>query len=845
MTFPYRGLDPTPTPYVASLTNLASITALDVECQQTSYGMMDTSPNQGAYHELRMHSIDVMYQHSDSWHTGQQYLMPAHPADPQAPSQSSTNAETHATIHTAHLGMPLTSNIVSWQHGIPAGSDGSVPAVMEFSAVNADEDKSPFGGVASNLISNTFTEHLQPRNMSHKVSRTSSYQEQASSHEFLHFSEDVDTSDDSWEDFGEDISIQSSTLINLRTTQALAIDERKAYLLRHFVNYIRPCLSLSEPTLKFDGSSTWGEILPSLALSCPGLLHGLMATSALHLAVLHGTSEAVPTKHFMVASKRLHRLLGTPSSRHQLQTLSLCLLLAWYEVMNADHARWIMHLGGASSFLLEHVRVAGIPSGMLRHEDFMVDEQLIQRLTGFTVDYTARSKEDGESATSQSDGSHVAEREWKARLDLFWWYIKMDVYHALLSGDQLLLPYNKWGLCPPRGRIGSVDQVHATIDHLWLVLGRLADFGGKDRFRKQRQVVATGGQWKPPLHFLHHAKPTTAVKDEPGAAKKPPKHPSAPKKGPPMNFYGMMPPPTIPPSMLSSFHVNDAELRKHVDQQKQTSSPSSTPDLQLETQSALAEHAAICEALETWRTSLGTDFNSLPEKSAQTDSPFNPSLRYDDPLVACMWTLYYLGRILLRRYHPHSPPAMMMSANVNAQFTHEDAEMVGRINAGLLENQAELAKAGSINPTLVAALEEVSFVLMFAGVQYQDPRQRVWTIDNLIDLAKSAGWKSAYSVASALETAWTAQGEMGKAPVYERTLSRQEWSEISKYVRVSPGSRNMSESYESEHESRFVSHDRGLITTYADARAYWAIGVLSSADDVQMIFDRVKIKSEE
>lgn len=673
------------------------------------------------------------------------------------------------------------------------------------------------------------------------------------------FSEEAEDSDEMWEDSSEDMSGDDSAVINLRSAQALAIDERKAYLLRHFVNNIRPCLSISEPPMLFDGSSTWGEILPSLALSCSGLLHGLMAASALHLAVLHGTNEAVPTKHFMIASKRLHNLLSAPDSRHRLQTLGLCLLLAWYEVMNADHARWIMHLGGASSFLLEHIRISGAPPSILSNEDAGVDEHLIRRLTGFPTKYANQSHQYAKGKASGNNGIFDTEQEWRARLDLFWWYIKMDVFHAFLSGDVLLLPYNNWGLRPPRGRIGLRTKVHATVDHLLLVLGRLADFGGKDRLRKQRQIAASGGQWKPPPGFLQSRGSGSASGPEPaqtntgdaaapsaneGRARVPKISKPAPssRKGQPMNFYGMMPPPAIPPSMLSSFHVNDAELRKHSREQKNPPQKQPDGDLAIETERACAEHKAIGDAFQAWRSAIGNEFDPLPDDSADPDCPFDAALRYADPLVACMWSLYHLGRILLRRYHPHSPPAMMVSAVVNAPATQADAEIIGKINAGLLKNQVQLAKAGSINPTLVAALQEMTFPLMFAGVQYQNTQQRMWTIDNLLDFAHAGGWKSACAVASALETAWVAQYEMGKGPPYERTMGQRDRSSAWKRERrPRAASRNLYESPESEHESRFVSHDRGLITTYGDARTYWAMGVLSSTNDMQKMFGQMKL----
>lgn len=840
--------------HVASLTALASAAALGADLQHNAYTMANHYYDHSPDFELPNYPFANMHGQAGPWLAGQQNWMHTGLAGSQPSYQTGLTPEAYATAYTAYSGMPPNSDMVNRQRDVASGSSSRIPPSQDSTAVHADIRKSSLRRDNSNISSAASAEHLLPRPLPPSLSRASSYQDYASSQDFQQYSEQTWSSDDSWDESDEDSWNDDNALTNLRSTQALAIDERKAYLLRHFVNNIRPCLSISEPPLKFDGTSTWGEILPSLALTCSGLLHGLMAASALHLAVLHGTNEAVPTKHFIIASKRLHKLLGTPSSRHQLQTLGLCLLLAWYEVMNGDHARWIMHLGGASSFLLEHIRVTGIPPSMLSQEGSAVDETLIEKLTGFGVSYAAQSHQYVKSNVFDDDMSSAAEHDWKARLDLFWWYIKMDVFHALLSGDQLLLPYSNWNLCPPRGRIGVVDQVHATIDHLWLVLGRLADFGGKDRLRKQRQVMASGGQWKPPQNSSQSTQPPAMSRGEsavPSANEGRTRAPRAPqtspstKKGQPMNFYGMMPPPTIPPSMLTSFHINDAEMRKHSELQKPTSKATTTSNLVLETKKALAEHSAIGDALEVWRASLGQDFDPLPEDATETDQVFGASTRYKDPLVACMWSLYYLGRILLRRFHPHSPPAMMMSAGVNAASTHEDAETIGKINAGLLKSQIELAKAGSINPTLVAALQEMSFVLMFAGVQYRSAQQRTWTIDNLLDLAKFAGWKSAYAVASALETAWTAQGEMGRGPPYERTLSNRGLSESSKHLRVSPpASRNMYERPESEHESRFVSHDRGLITTYADARAYWAMGVLSSTDDMQKMFSQARITTD-
>lgn len=303
-------------------------------------------------------------------------------------------------------------------------------------------------------------------------------------------------------------------------------------------------------------------------------------------------------------------------------------------------------------------------------------------------------------------------------------------------------------------------------------------------------------------------------------------------------FYGMMPPPKIPPSMLTEFHIMDTELRRSTTPDLPKATKSEDVNVELQTQHALAEHTAIAEALDTWKSALDSDFEALPSKLNSTNAPFAPTLRYTDPMIACMWAFYHLGKILLRRYHPASPPAMMVSAAVNAPFTREDAQVIGRINAGLLEGQAELATAGSMNPTLVAALQEITFPLMFAGVQYQDPAERSWTIDNLLDVAKDSGWKSGFSVASALETAWTAQGN------YERTLTQRSPTDARRYDPAVSASGDVAITAEEQHKSRFDSHDRRLIDRFSDLRAYWAVGVISTSNDIEQMLGELKINRD-
>lgn len=662
-------------------------------------------------------------------------------------------------------------------------------------------------------------------------------------------------------------------------------------MLKHFVTFLRPCISIYERPLAFDGSSTFAEVLPTLALSCRGLLHGIMAISALHMAILHRTSEVIPLKHFVIASKKLAKLISFQPTRHKLDTLSLCLGLAFYEVLLGDHARWVLHLRGAAALLLEHdyagfvrasrrmrahakerlaqpwikheeiswqeyVGIADIPAALLPDDEWEIDEVLVCKLTGLNIDYANQVQDSAKSTSPSNTLSQDEVKEWRTKLDLLFWYLKMDVFQSILSGDGLLIPYKNWKYFPPRGQLGLTGNAHATMDYLWLILGRLAEFGSKDRARKLRKASTTGGVWKPHPDFLTpqggNSSPTKSNQKQlsPESSQKFAHAPNAnegrtrvPKlvsgssgsrKGPPL-FWGMMPPPKIPASMLSSFHITDAALCGDAVGNEQTMSASSaTTDMVTATKEALAEHAAISQALSIWRQSLSQEFEPLPAYPSTPGAPFTPSLRYRDPMIACVWSLYHLAKILLRRYHPHSPPAMLQSAGVNANFTAEDADAIGRINAGLLENQAELARAGSINPTLVAALQELTFPLMFAGVQFQDSSERAWAINSLLELSNGSGWRTAYSVASALEASWEGQNN------YTRTLAKRSPNEAGKYDRKRSNDKAGASSQD-EHESRFVNHDRSLIDRFSDIRAFWAVGVLSSSEDLSKVMGRMTL----
>lgn len=65
------------------------------------------------------------------------------------------------------------------------------------------------------------------------------------------------------------------------------------------------------------------------------------------------------------------------------------------------------------------------------------------------------------------------------------------------------MPYYQWGQCPPRAGMGRLNAIYGSADHLWLLLGRLTDFGYRDRKRKLEAAKAGGTDWRPNPGFFN------------------------------------------------------------------------------------------------------------------------------------------------------------------------------------------------------------------------------------------------------------------------------------------------------------------------------------------------------
>lgn len=705
------------------------------------------------------------------------------------------------------------------------------------------------------------------------------------------------------------------TLTNFRPTTTISPlrEERNQHIFHHFVEVTSQCISVFErhhfSSIAGPARTLWNFTIPSMALSHPALAHAILALGAVHLSKLQNTSDAVAVKHFTYAVRRVGKLLGLPTRRLEIATLATVLVLGFYEVMNGDHSRWNLHLSGATKLVLEHdyagmiraarrmrngakarvnqwmahfalteenyARVAGIPLALLDDIDWEVDSAFISRLTGVDIDYDHQVQPQFPTQNLVADLSEKGIEDLKAKMDLRWWYCKQDIFQSLVGGDRLLMPPEDWRYCPPRGQLGRSANPYATLDHLSLIMARLADFGGKDRVRKQRALATTGGEWKPPVWLFGPQGP-------PGGTKKPSKGPelsdspenfrtgrasgaqrstghndakasvapsanesrvrqsrpnmqgSGPSSGPPM--MGMIPPPKDPIVLPSAFKRMDATLRDPaftgMKEQKKSTPPLNLDD---ETSRAFTEHDEITKAFDLFARSLGPDFDPLPYTDAPVTTPFGPALSYKNAGIACIWALYYVGRLLLHRFHPEMPPAAMVAAGVTAHLTRDHAQSVGKICAGLYATP-QYSQSGSLDPSYAGALMESTFSLLFAAVQYTDAAQRGWTINKLQDVSQRCGWQTSGAIAAACETAWERMGQTGKGPPYERRLDpRNHDARVTGAGRRPSMASTRSADAMAEHESAFVIHDRSLIDRSSSTRVHWALGLLSVEEDIKQM----------
>ncbi|KAL3468961.1 hypothetical protein BJX99DRAFT_93263 [Aspergillus californicus] len=654
-----------------------------------------------------------------------------------------------------------------------------------------------------------------------------------------------------------------------------------ARIFLHFIHATGPALSIFERH-RIDQSTIlgaqvtmaqqglWTYTLPLKAFEHPALQQAILAVGSLHIAYLQQSPITTSLKHYQYALNRVSKAVGLPTRRKQLGTLAATLLLAYYEVMTADHNKWNNHLAGSAQ-LVREIDFAGITrdlraqrqrqwlerrsthdffgdnymfnNSILSDDPFAetemgIDENFIGRMLGRAVNYDRFGQVEGEHSGFQKKRLTRKDIEtFRIQCDLYWWYCKQDWLQSLISGGALFLPYSQWAQCPPRAGIGRLDAIYGTADFMTLLMGRLADFGVRDRKRKLKKAKATRSDWSPDAslgRFMGRFAPRPA---HPGpAAPKAAFGPPPGRAGPPPGVFG--PPsnqlapgngmgPQQPPRTLSSSIPGNPPMYGMVP----SSGPRTLPRAFAETRSgegdsndqfnidhdisyeeAENEWEGILAAFEEFGQSLGPDYMPLPSDSTlPIHSPFGPAIQYRTHNMGSLWAFYYTGRILLHRLHPSMPPSMMMAAGVAAPTTGRYAQIIGQIAAGIYGPQSRHIGVEGFNPALGSCLIEVTVPIFFAGVQYTDPAQRDWLLAVLSDISRLTGWKSSDAVARGCESAWVAAGKQGRGPPYERSEDR---------AAKKPESWKVYDMQEANSEWRFVTVPKPPYLT-------WAMGILS------------------
>lgn len=332
------------------------------------------------------------------------------------------------------------------------------------------------------------------------------------------------------------------------------------------------------------------------------------------------------------------------------------------------------------------------------------------------------------------------------------------------------------------------------MDHLYLLMARLADFVGKDQARKKRayrqsQKAAEGAQQSP----------ESATQTSPG-------HP------PPQ--YGMIPDPG-PVRLPNGF--SQAEHDRIY-----TAPPPSEPKaLDTAFAEAMEEWTAIVHAFDVFKECLGPSYEPLsPEHMTPLSTPFGPAIYYRSYSIACVLCLYYCGRIILTRTQPSMPPAAMVAAAVAAPHTAGHANTIGRICAGI----QPVSNTAPLNPHHGAALMDTCMGLFHAGIQYRDAAQRGWTITKLRDVARLTGWQTSALIASGCERAWIHFAELKRGPPYERTMNSGANDD-----RVAGRSRDPRMLASAPRDN----NDRRYVQVNAGTRVYWAMGILAVEEDMK------------
>ncbi|KAH8691420.1 hypothetical protein BGW36DRAFT_431968 [Talaromyces proteolyticus] len=644
----------------------------------------------------------------------------------------------------------------------------------------------------------------------------------------------------------------------------------------HFIHATGPSLSIWErhsinSSALFNGpvplsqQGVWTYTMPLKALEHPALLQGLLAISSLHIANLQQSDLTIAFKHYQYALRKVSKAVGLPLRRKQVATLAATLLLCFYEVISAEHNKWGSHIAGSAQ-LLKEIDFVGLSRDIraqrraLRQQDtdawghysnflsysnseddpfaekeLEINMNVISTLAGKVVDYDRMGHVEYEGTLPSVGKKHLSRKDienFRLQCDLYWWYLKHDITQSMISGNKFYTPYDRWTQCPPRAALGRPDAVYGSFDHLTLLMGRMTDFGYRDRKRKIKSVEATGGEWRPHQGFFQFmarfgSKPPaggTSKKPSPPTSTDKSTHVTTSQQSPPGKdprqkpMYGMAPtngPTPAPPAFTDA---GESPPYSGFEEDEST----------ISLLEAEREWESILVAYDFYEKQLGSAFAPLPPGSTPPIStPFGPALQYRSYLIAVLWAWYYTGRMMLYRLHPCMPPATMISAVAAAGATARYTQIIGKIVAGVYYPQLYTPEAGNLNPNLGAALIQITVPIFFSGVQLTDAVQRGWTVATLRNISRLTGYQSAETIAAGCESAWYHTAKAGRGPPY-----------ISEYLSnrtetIVVEDRGNLDQYSDQQPNPNSSKDRRFITLTKSTHSRWAMGLLELETDLR------------
>ncbi|KAL5594690.1 uncharacterized protein BROUX77_008037 [Berkeleyomyces rouxiae] len=570
------------------------------------------------------------------------------------------------------------------------------------------------------------------------------------------------------------------------------------------------------------GHNIWSHTLPIISFNHPALLQAILALASLQIANLRQIPPTAALRHYHLALRRIARNVKSANRRGTAATLAAMLVLAYFEVWQSDHNKWCNHLFGAS-ILFSELKLPELTRRILPSKR----RRWLEKTTKQAAEQEAQREAqdpfnpfyslDDQSQEIEPDldeldceflgymtGTHIEPEEfglgpikiekqpnepterdienYEHQRDLFYWFLRMNIYQSMLGGTKLFMGTEVFRQCPPRSAMGNAKAIYGTFDHLLLLLSQVRLFANKDLPRKIRaSKMNKSGPSPPPM------------------------------------FNGMMP--------------RDMKVEAPMGFSPQTAdSPenetSEEMDFDEETEAANKEWNAIIHAFELFEAHLGPDFAPLaPEFTDRRDSPFGPTLQYRTFSVAGIWMNYYMGIIHIHRAHPSMPPASMMAAGRAARQTAEYARNLGRIAAGLSDDTTRVSE---ITALLGAAFIESCFCLFVAGIQYQDQEQRAWLVIRMYETARLTGWGSARQIAEGCEAAWAKAAHMNHGPRFIKP-------DISSFQNLSVGSRMDVWNNPRRLDRRFEELEDEKLVLVQSERAHFALGLLEVEEDMSRL----------